>query len=155
MLHAPPPVTGGFGNMNMSVALKAIMSHDLLPAHTAENDYNGRVAQAADSVKGAENFSQKKFSGACGGGGRGVGGRDKRVPPERVLTSLVGGRDKRVPPECVLTSIVGGRDKRGPPERVLTSLVGGRDKRVPPERVLTSIVVRRDKRVPPEHRCVR
>ena len=144
--------------MDMSVALKAIMSHDLLPAHTAENDYSGRVAQAADSVKGVgELFSKKfsEFSGACGGGGRGVGGRDKRVPPERVLTSIVGGRDKRVPPECVLTSIVGGRDKRVPPERVLTSIVGGRDKRVPPERVLTSIVGGRDKRVPPEHRCAR
>ncbi len=103
-----------------------------------ENDYSGRVAQAADSVKGVGELFSKKFSGACGGGYRGVGGRDKRVPPERVLTSIVGGRDKRVPPECVLTSLVGGRDKRVPPERVLTSLVGGRDKRVPPE-----------------HRCVR
>ena len=105
--------------------------------HTPQKTITGsRVAQAADSVKGAENFSQKSFrgfSGAGDGSGRGVGGRDKRVPPECVPTSLVGGRDKRVPPERVLTSIVGGRDKRVPPERVLTSIVGGRDKRVPPE----------------------
>ena len=50
-----------------------------------------------------DTFLEKVF-GACGGGGRGVGGRDKRGPPERVLTSIVGGRDKRGPPERVLTS---------------------------------------------------
>ena len=66
-------------------------------------------------ARGKGHFYQKSFRGPAEGR-LGGGGRDKRVPPEFVLTSLVGGRDKRVPPERVFTSLVGGRDKRVPPE---------------------------------------